>query len=124
VSRIWDFNIPDLHEDIHRDQKFAWFNWANELKEGTSFFASAQVAANWRSIIHLGPGKKSQPITRGRSAKLNLVALANGKSDARLNRASKQAQKVTGEKPPPLAGCRSSGLLVRNPHIVPQADLT
>lgn len=51
------------------------------------------------------------------------MALANGQSGARLNRASKQAQKITGEKPPPLAGFRSSGLLVRNPHIVPQADL-
>jgi hypothetical protein len=112
-------NIPDLHEDIHRDQKFAWFNWANELKEGTSFFASAQVAANWHSVIHPGLGKKPQPITRVRSAKLNLVALADGQSDAQLNHASKQARKITSEKPLPLAGFQSSGLLVCNPHIVP-----
>jgi hypothetical protein len=117
-------NIPDLHEDIHRDQKFAWFNWANELKEGTSFFASAQVAANWSSIIHPSLGNNSQPIARVRSNKLNLVALANSQSNGRLNCASKQAQKITGssEKPLPLTGFQSLGLFVRNLHIVPQAN--
>ncbi|KAJ8657308.1 hypothetical protein O0I10_007125 [Lichtheimia ornata] len=42
VQRMWRRNLPPLHMHISRDNKDQWFQWANTLKEGISFFASAE----------------------------------------------------------------------------------
>jgi hypothetical protein len=57
VHRLWNFNIPKLHAQVTRNHRYAWYVWAHELSEGTSFFASVIISAHWYNRIKLDLGK-------------------------------------------------------------------
>lgn len=50
VYRLWSLNIPELHIHISRENSHGWFQWANFLREGTSFFVDAIVQAIWSPL--------------------------------------------------------------------------
>jgi hypothetical protein len=57
VHRLWNFNIPELHAQITRNHRYAWYVWAYELSEGTPIFANVIISTHWYNRIKLDIGK-------------------------------------------------------------------
>ncbi|KAK0544062.1 hypothetical protein OC846_006196, partial [Tilletia horrida] len=51
--RLWRLNHSDLHLYLGRGQKDDWFDWANSLPEGKSFFASSVARTGGGGLARL-----------------------------------------------------------------------
>lgn len=47
ISSLWSSNTLDLHNVCGRNDRAAWYTWAHELAEGTSYFSDASISAAW-----------------------------------------------------------------------------
>lgn len=61
TKRLWSENHSDLHIRLSREHKVEWFNWANNVDEGKSYFCSAP-ASGPSNGPHLPPLRELAPL--------------------------------------------------------------
>ncbi|KAK0519990.1 hypothetical protein OC835_007352 [Tilletia horrida] len=99
--QLWRSNWPDLHIWISRDNKEEWFAWANGLREGRSFFASAIASSPlsdklFRLCQQWAPGEDyNDPIVRQHVIELATSALRH---DWAADRSSSEKQAARGRQ--------------------------
>ena len=60
TEHLWTMNYPDLHIRIPHEQKDDWLDRANNVDEGTSYFASS-IASGTKALPHLPLVRRSFP---------------------------------------------------------------
>ncbi|KAK0541789.1 hypothetical protein OC846_006943, partial [Tilletia horrida] len=119
ILALWRFNWPDLHLKHGREDEDGWFNWARQLEEGKSYFASAVASSSlsdnlYRLCQQFAPDEDfNETEVRQRVVELAAERLRSGWT---ANHFSSQLQADRGRK---RAGYRKQGHAVSTLVSVP-----